>query len=218
MADENFFSRWSRRKADSAQGKQVGPAPVVQQPASIPVQSDPAASQRPAEQPVAATKPALTLEDVAKLTPDSDYSAFVARGVDEVVRRSALKKLFSDPHFNVMDGLDIYIDDYTKSVPIPPEMLARLDHAKSVLNPLSQLEKPPLSMADNSSEHGQVHAETEQDLAATENPQVTDAATSETETSELAAEDAEQTAAPAPHEDTGSGKTDDPTDFSEARS
>ena len=31
-----------------------------------------------------------------------------------------MKKLFSDPHFNVMDGLDTYIDDYGKPDPIPP--------------------------------------------------------------------------------------------------
>ena len=37
-----------------------------------------------------------------------------------------MKKLFSDPHFNVMDGLDTYIDDYGKPDPIPPEMLRRM--------------------------------------------------------------------------------------------
>jgi hypothetical protein len=34
--------------------------------------------------------------------------------------------MFSDPHFNVMDGLDIYIDDYSKPDPIPMEMLKRM--------------------------------------------------------------------------------------------
>jgi hypothetical protein len=41
-----------------------------------------------------------------------------------------MKKLFSDPHFNVMDGLDVYIDDYGKPDPIPPEMLRSLASAK----------------------------------------------------------------------------------------
>jgi hypothetical protein len=49
------------------------------------------------------------------------------------LRRSALKKLFSDPHFNVMDGLDVYIDDYSVSEPIPPEMLAGLKQAQRIL-------------------------------------------------------------------------------------
>jgi hypothetical protein len=46
------------------------------------------------------------------------------------VKNAAMKKLFSDPHFNVMDGLDTYIDDYGKPDPIPPEMLRQLASAK----------------------------------------------------------------------------------------
>jgi hypothetical protein len=46
------------------------------------------------------------------------------------VRNAALKKLFADPHFNLMDGLDVYIDDYSKPDPLPPEMLAQLASAK----------------------------------------------------------------------------------------
>ena len=41
-----------------------------------------------------------------------------------------MKKLFADPHFNVMDGLDIYIDDYSKSDPIPESMLRQMASAK----------------------------------------------------------------------------------------
>ena len=46
-----------------------------------------------------------------------------------------MKKLFADPHFNVMDGLDTYIDDYAKPDPIPPAMLRQLASAK-FLKPL----------------------------------------------------------------------------------
>jgi len=66
------------------------------------------------------------MDDVAALTPESDYTRFVAPEVDESVRRAAMKKLFTDPHFNVMDGLDTYIDDYSKPDPIPPSMLRRM--------------------------------------------------------------------------------------------
>ncbi len=41
-----------------------------------------------------------------------------------------MKKLFSDPHFNKMDGLDIYIDDYTQSKPIPEAMLRKMVQAQ----------------------------------------------------------------------------------------
>jgi len=37
-----------------------------------------------------------------------------------------MKKLFSDPRFNVMDGLDVYIDDYSIPDPLPLEMLKKL--------------------------------------------------------------------------------------------
>ena len=40
-----------------------------------------------------------------------------------------MKKLFSDPHFNVMDGLDTYIDDYGKPDPIPLSMLRRMNQS-----------------------------------------------------------------------------------------
>jgi hypothetical protein len=43
--------------------------------------------------------------------------------VDPAVQQAAMKKMFTDPHFNVMDGLDIYIDDYSKPDPLPPGML-----------------------------------------------------------------------------------------------
>jgi len=52
---------------------------------------------------------APTLDDVAGLTPDSDYAAFIAPQVEAQVRNAALKKLFSDPHFNTPDGLDVCV-------------------------------------------------------------------------------------------------------------
>ncbi|MFJ1299173.1 DUF3306 domain-containing protein [Pseudomonadota bacterium AL_CKDN230030165-1A_HGKHYDSX7] len=75
--------------------------------------------------------PALpTLDDVRALTADSDYSAFVAREVSPEVKNAALKKLFTDPHYNVMDGLDIYIDDYSQQAPLPESMLRKMAVSK----------------------------------------------------------------------------------------
>ena len=72
----------------------------------------------------------LSLEDVRLLTKDSDFKPFMAQGVDASVRNAAVKKLFTDPHFNVMDGLDIYIDDYSISDPIPESMLRQMTSVK----------------------------------------------------------------------------------------
>lgn len=75
---------------------------------------------------------APTLDDVARLTAESDYSPFMARGINPSVRRAALKTLFSDPHFHAIDGLDVYIGDYTRHVPVTPAMLAALQHVRTM--------------------------------------------------------------------------------------
>ena len=70
---------------------------------------------------------------LANLTPDSDFGQFLRQEIGEEVRRKAMKTLFADPHFNVMDGLDTYIDDYTISDPIPEAMLVTLTQARGLL-------------------------------------------------------------------------------------
>jgi hypothetical protein len=88
----------------------------------------------PVETPAAAppAPPPPTMEDVARLTNDSDYSRFVGRGVDPGVKNAALHKLFADPHFNVMDGLDIYIDDYGRPDPLPAGMLEKMVQSEAL--------------------------------------------------------------------------------------
>ena len=48
-------------------------------------------------------------------------------GVDPALKGKALKTLFSDPALYPMDGLDIYIDDYTKADPLPEGWLEKLN-------------------------------------------------------------------------------------------
>lgn len=74
--------------------------------------------------------PELTLEDVRSLTPSSDFKPFMAQQVAPEVRNAAMKTLFADPHYNVMDGLDIYIDDYAKPDPLPAAMLRQMVSAQ----------------------------------------------------------------------------------------
>ncbi len=70
------------------------------------------------------------MQDVAALNAESDFKPFVARAVAPEVRNAAMKKLFADPHFNVMDGLDIYIDDYSIPDPLPASMLRKMVSAQ----------------------------------------------------------------------------------------
>lgn len=120
---EGFFGRWSQRKDATRKGRDVAPEPE-QLPAAAPAvpPTAPEAEQAP--------EPLPTLEEAQALTSDSDFTRFVRPDVPADVKNAALKKLFSDPHFNTMDGLDVYIDDYNKPDPLPASMLKQLASAK----------------------------------------------------------------------------------------
>ena len=113
---QDFLRRWSRLKRESAAASSV--------------------KKIETENPV--ELPALD-----SLTFESDFKAFMQSKVEQSVKRAALKKLFSDPRFNVMDGLDTYIDDYTKSETISEEMLAQLQHAQKRFTDLVAPEQKP---------------------------------------------------------------------------
>jgi Protein of unknown function (DUF3306) len=138
MAD-SFLGRWSQRKQDIREGKPLAEpviAPTEITP-HIPADRTSAGSSElvkaASNVTTAEEKPEIplpTMEDVHNLTAESDFAPFVARNVSPEVRNSAMKKLFTDPHYNVMDRLDIYIDDYSQPDPIPESMLRQMVSAK----------------------------------------------------------------------------------------
>ena len=101
---EAFLNRWSRLKKEQAE-------PVEKK----------------------EEKPAPALPPVEDLTPESDFSGFMHPKVEDALRRVALKKLFSDPHFNLPDPFEAYSGDWTGGEPIPEEMLATLNQAQRLL-------------------------------------------------------------------------------------
>ena len=103
---ETFLARWSRVKRES----------------DLPEKQDPEQSAAPA------------LPPVDELKPDSDFSAFMHPKVEDALRRVALKKLFSDPHFNVPDPYEAYSGDWTVGEPIGEELLAQLKQARTLLS------------------------------------------------------------------------------------
>ena len=124
---EPFLARWSRLKQDSRAEGASGS------------ESDPAAEGGPAAAPAAplpdpAPEPAsklLTDEDmppVESLTDDGDYSGFLSAGVSELLRRKALRRLFSSSKFNVTDGLDDFAEDYTQFAPLGDVVTADMKH------------------------------------------------------------------------------------------
>lgn len=124
---ESFFSRWSRQKRAVTESPATPPQQAADAvPSTAPAVDlpKPATGQPPVEAPLP------TLEDAQALTPGSDFQPFMQRGVGTEVRNAAMKKLFADPHFNVMDGLDIYIDDYNRPDPMPAGMLRQMASAQ----------------------------------------------------------------------------------------
>jgi len=136
---DGFLGRWAQRKQDARAGRPLEEKPHATEPVSrlaasplakAPLPPMSAQTQPPATAGESAAVPAPTLEDVQRLDLQSDFKRFVATDVDPQVRNAAMKKLFADPHFNVMDGLDTYIDDYSKPDPLPLSMLRKMASAQ----------------------------------------------------------------------------------------
>ena len=133
---ESFFGRWSLRKQALREGKELAdpPAPLGVEPQPVAVSAKPPASANPTTvpvpQPAAPVLPTPSLKDVEALTTESNFIPFVARDVAPEVRNAAMKKLFADPHYNLMDRMDTYIDDYSKPDPLPEWMLRQMAGAR----------------------------------------------------------------------------------------
>jgi hypothetical protein len=124
-SDGDFLNRWSRRKHAARRGAALPepdpPPPAAEAPPA------PGASMPAAETPAPELPPVESLKGL-----ESEYKDFLRPDVDPATRSAALRKLFGDPHFNQMDGLDTYIDDYSKEDPIPPAMLRALNQARTL--------------------------------------------------------------------------------------
>jgi len=153
---DGFLARWSQRKQALRSGQAlVEPAPPAQTmglPAA-PVQAMQApatpntvdVNARVAE---TAQAPLPTLDDVKTLTQNDSFARFVAPEVAPDVRNAAMKKLFSDPHYKLMDGLDIYIGDYSQPSPLPASILKQMVSAQF----LNLVDEPPAPLPGASAE------------------------------------------------------------------
>ena len=106
MNSTSFLRRWSQRKLEGA------------------IRSVPATDVKQAAVPL----PALETLDF-----NADFSMFMQEGVDGETRRNALRKLFMTDHYRVMDGLDVYVEDYSRPTLLPSDLLQTLDHAQTLL-------------------------------------------------------------------------------------
>jgi len=117
MAEEKeaFLSRWSRMKREQPVEKKAEPE-----------------------------TPAPALPPVESVTPESDFAGFMHPKVKDELRRLALKKLFTDPHFNVPDPFEPFSGDWTGEA-LAPDMLAKLNQARTLIfdEPQSKPEEKP---------------------------------------------------------------------------
>ena len=139
---ESFLTRWSRRKraaereaerpaADTA-APRVPPAPAAQPGGEGVAANGPVSASATASERTPTTElPLPPIESLDGLR--SDYQAFFQQPVADELRHAALKKLFADPHFNKMDMLDVYVDDYTQFEPLPAALRLRLPSAREFL-------------------------------------------------------------------------------------
>jgi hypothetical protein len=124
-----FLARWSARKRAALRDVQAAPAAAASAPVAVPRDAGQGATVSPSAEPPDALPP------VDSLTLASDFAPFMQPTVDDSLKRAALRKLFTDPHFNIMDGLDVYIDDYSKPDPISPDIVAQLMQGRYIFNP-----------------------------------------------------------------------------------
>lgn len=187
-SERGFLARWSRRKADATRAPVApAQAAVIQakdapEPGQRPHPDDAVEHQGDARRegrdiaktstgaPSEAKMPqsprqslglptrVSPLPDLATLTKDSDFAPFMAQDVAAETRNAALKTLFADPHFKVMDGLDTYIDDYSVSQPLSPLMLEKLERTRQRLAEAANAMSPPTS--SSVAETGATSAET----------------------------------------------------------
>jgi hypothetical protein len=121
--NETFLGRWSRLKREERSEEKKLPEKAETEAPPLP----------PAEE----------------LTPESDFTGFMHPKVEDALRRVALKKLFSDPHFNVADPFEPFSGDWTGGEPISEELLAQLNQARTLIfndpknQPKSVAEAPP---------------------------------------------------------------------------
>lgn len=99
MSEGGFLSRWSRRKQAIARGEApVEPVPpeAVTTPAAVPDHAVP--GDAPIAKPAVAEEAPFdiaSLPSIESLTAESDITAFLARGVPQILKRQALRRIWS---------------------------------------------------------------------------------------------------------------------------
>lgn len=136
--DEPFLSRWARLKRAAREGDGAAAELPAESPAAAeaaPVQGD-----SPPDEEAPATASRAALPSLDSLTEDSDFGAFMAAGVSPELRRQALRKMFRNPKYHVVDPLDPFRADFSAFTALGGTITSDMKyHAERLLR--EQLEK-----------------------------------------------------------------------------
>ncbi|GMQ46547.1 DUF3306 domain-containing protein [Vibrio sp. 10N] len=190
----SFLSRWSQRKLEEQSQRQDEPEEVVASDEELVAPSALASDSEAPETPDMAS-------DNQELAIDNDIDVDSEKGeeseltisqllanteVDKAIKKAALRKLFMQPEFNVVDGLNDYDHDYSAVKPLASEVAETLrGWVKDIEENLEQQEEIEGSDVIASNETDVQSDEGEQDALdsmETKSSQVNDD-TSDTETS-----------------------------------
>lgn len=149
---DNFLSRWSKRKLEvraqekpaETTGVKLDANTVMPGQSGVIVKTNQLGdvdAEKGAPQP---ELPLPTENDLQAVEQGGDIKAFMVDKVSKELKNKAFKALFSRPEFNVMDGLDIYIDDYNKFTPLSQADIAKMTFSKQLLS-RPDLELPKIS-------------------------------------------------------------------------
>lgn len=123
--DEGFLQRWSRRKQSALRDDEVSEdesqTPEADQEAGP---AEPSAADAPSAELEAGSESELEPEPpgdedmppLESIDESGSVAAFLSPRVSEGLRRAAMRRLFRQPKYNVVDMLDDYAEDYSKPV------------------------------------------------------------------------------------------------------
>jgi hypothetical protein len=112
---DNVFARWSRLKQAARYGSTAGPQNDQLSPDEVAAPADTGEQLAPAIVEPETAEPAEPLPRIEDLTAQSDLSAFLRKGVPRMLKRAALRKMWSlDPAIRDYIGPSEYAWDFNK--------------------------------------------------------------------------------------------------------
>jgi hypothetical protein len=122
--DEGFLQRWSRRKQSALRDEEQDSGGETPESAEVADESGAVAQNPPVDapsddgdgQPAAEAEPPgdEDMPPLESIDQGGSVQPFFSPRVSEGLRRAALRRLFRQPKYNVVDMLDDYAEDYSK--------------------------------------------------------------------------------------------------------